>query len=82
MPIPSECIVESRKIDTLVSELASDGCDIRAASDIKVLEGNLSLWIGAIGPIDIAAARQDEDVLHVRFRQPLDPRIIAHFNCG
>ncbi|OCC25026.1 hypothetical protein MB02_06220 [Croceicoccus estronivorus] len=82
MPIPSECVFKSRRIDTLVSSLASDGCDLRAPSDAMALDGELSLWIGAIGPIDVAVAHRHDDVLHVRFRQPLDPRIIAHFNAA
>lgn len=45
-------------------------------------DGPLWLWLGAIGPLPITAIRLNSTLFQVRFRDPLDERIVAHFGAA
>ena len=79
MTILGECISEGRRTKVRVSGLAAEGCDLAVESEVALAEGEFALWIGAIGPLDVMATRQDASHLSARFREPLDERILEHF---
>jgi hypothetical protein len=39
----------------------------------------MALWIGAIGPLSATARQRDANHMIASFKEPLDPRILAHF---
>lgn len=82
MAIYGECIGASGRAPVLVSGLVPDGCDLSSEAPAPLLDGELSLWIGAIGPLAVTTVRKDERSLSARFAEPLDDKIVRHFNCG
>lgn len=82
MAIYGECISASGRAPVLVSGLAPNGCDLSSEATAPLLDGDLLLWIGAIGPLAMTAVRKDDRSLSAHFAEPLDDKIVAHFNCG
>jgi hypothetical protein len=62
-----------------ISDLAPDQCCV-AIEGRERPEGELELWIGAIGPIEITADAPQGRSFTARFKKPLEPAIIEHFN--
>jgi hypothetical protein len=60
--------------------LMDEGCDLETDAPAKMLDTDFALWIGAIGPIAATALRGGARRLAVRFKEPLDGRILQHFN--
>lgn len=77
--IYGECEWRGHKVRVLISDLARSGCDLACEAGKLPAEGELSLWIGAIGPFAATAMRRDDAHLAAQFSQPLDERIIQHF---
>lgn len=74
-----ECIGSREAAAVRISELADRGCDLETDGLATVTDGDVALWIGAIGPLPAIAIRKDSCHLVVRFKEPLDGRILAHF---
>lgn len=66
----------------VISELSERDC--RLCGNCDALEPGSSgcLWIGAIGPIDAAVARDEATGRRITFNAPLHPAIIAHFEAA
>lgn len=77
-----ECVSARETARVRISGLADLGCDLEAESPAPLDEGDVALWIGAIGPFAATAMRRNSCLLTVRFKEPLDGKIIEHFNCG
>lgn len=82
MPIYGECIGATNRTQVLVSQLETTGCALAAESTVAPPEGDNSLWIGAIGPLPITTMRGNDGSIRALFKEPLDTRILEHFNCG
>lgn len=74
-----ECIGTRTSAEVRISELADHSCDLETDGAAAVTDGDVSLWIGAIGPFPATATRKDESHLALRFKEPLDDRILEHF---
>ncbi|KHK90014.1 hypothetical protein [Novosphingobium malaysiense] len=74
-----ECIGPRESTMVRISGLADQGCDLETDRVAAVAEGEVSLWIGAIGPFTATARRKDASHLALRFKEPLDERILEHF---
>ncbi|HKX79792.1 MAG TPA: hypothetical protein VJM34_14845 [Novosphingobium sp.] len=79
MTIDGECVSAARRSPVRIAELARDGCDIVADGVDALPEGEFSLWIGAIGPLEVTGTRKTGASLSATFKEPLDPRILEHF---
>ena len=82
--IYGECIAGAAHAAVTISQLCRDGCELVLAAPGLALDGDLALWIGAIGPLAITAYAEARGAgrgrrLTARFRQPLAPAILAHF---
>lgn len=81
MAIYGECIGADTTASVMISGLDDIGCDIFADSGVPVL-GDFALWIGAVGPFPATATPQGDGRSVARFKDPLDRKIVNHFNCG
>ncbi|KQM14701.1 hypothetical protein [Novosphingobium sp. Leaf2] len=77
-----ECVGESdmAAAPVRISRLADQGCDLIVESAAGLFDTDFSLWIGAVGPLAAVAAKRSGRNVEVRFKQPLDARILRHFN--
>ncbi|WP_165912204.1 hypothetical protein [Novosphingobium sp. PhB165] len=75
-----ECVRSGETTIVRISELASRSCAVETDLPVADMEGDLSLWIGAIGPLAAKATRRDDTNLAVHFVQPLDAQILHHFS--
>ena len=66
----------------IISELSQGDCRLCGNCDLLEPGSTGCLWIGAIGPIDGNVSRDGESGFRIRFAQPLDPAIIAHFEAA
>ena len=73
-----ECVAARESAEVRISDLADRGCDLETDGS-ALLDGDFALWIGAIGPFPATATRRDAEHFHVRFKEPLDARIVQHF---
>lgn len=80
MIIYGECVGQRDSAPVRISDLAGMGCDLEIEQQTTLDEGDVALWIGAVGPIPATATRKDAGHLAVRFKEPLDGKIIQHFN--
>ena len=78
--IYGECVSDSAQTQVTISHLASTSCRFLPQGGSRLDEGDFSLWIGAIGPLPIIASRDGSNAFTARFKQPLEPAIIEHFN--
>ena len=78
--IYGECVSGNAHAAVIISQLAADCCQLELGAAQNAPAGELALWIGAIGPFEIIAARGGGRKLTARFKHPLEPAIIAHFN--
>ena len=82
MVLYGECVSARETARVRISGLANLGCNLEAEAMAPALDGDVALWIGAIGPVAAIAKRTEAGNLTVRFREPLDGKIVEHFNYG
>lgn len=75
-----ECVNARATTQVRISALASSGCDLEIEVPSGVLDADFSLWIGAVGPFPARARRKDAHRMAAYFKEPLDRRILQHFN--
>ena len=75
-----ECIGPRDSTSVRISSLACQGCELETDHGAALNEGEVSLWIGAIGPFSATATCRDANHLSLRFQAPLDPAILRHFH--
>lgn len=63
----------------IIAELSSVGCEILKPT-LSLDDGLEQLWIGAVGPFQIAKCRTEGARAVIEFRQPLESGILSHFN--
>jgi len=80
MTIYGECIGASAKIGARVAHLGDSGCELLLDEQVGTLDESFSLWLGAVGPIPANVDRASEGHVFARFIEPLDERIVEHFN--
>lgn len=78
-PLYGECVSPGGSTPVRISDLARLGCAVEVDAPGAGIEGELSLWIGAVGPFAATAIRKDSSSLAVRFAEPLDTQIVRHF---
>lgn len=74
-----ECVGTRETARVRICSLADEGCDLETDCPDSLTDGDVSIWIGAIGPLPGTALRKDSGHLAVRFKEPLDGRILQHF---
>lgn len=74
-----ECIGAGDTSAVRICSLADMGCDLELDGAETMAGGEIALWIGAIGPFHGTARATEASRLAVRFKEPLDGRIIQHF---
>ncbi len=74
-----ECVSGAVRAPVMISQLGTAECML-ALDRRAELEGELELWIGAMGPFSITTDGSDALGVTARFRTPLEPAIINHFN--
>ncbi|WP_207094756.1 hypothetical protein [Novosphingobium sp. PY1] len=77
-----ECVHSGACASVRISSLADSGCDLEIEAPAALDDGECTLWIGAIGPFPATAIRKTARQLLLRFKEPLDRKIVAHFNCA
>lgn len=82
-----ECVGNSAVAAVRIKGLAGQGCNLETrepgAVDLSaVAAGDVSLWIGAIGPVAATAERHGDREFSLRFKEPLDSRILSHFSAA
>lgn len=82
MTIYGECEARGRRLTVKITGLGSSGCALACEGDDILPEGDMALWIGAIGPLAAIAMQEDAKHVSASFREPLDPRILEHFAQG
>jgi hypothetical protein len=79
MTIYGECEARGKRLAVTITGLGSSGCALACESEEALPEGDMALWIGAIGPLAAIAMQKDATHADASFREPLDPRILDHF---
>jgi len=76
-----ECVGRGTAAPVRIRSLAGFGCDLepQAGPAGGVPDGDVALWIGAVGPVPAIAERRSGRHVALRFKEPLDARILAHF---
>jgi hypothetical protein len=74
-----EFVCGSARAPVEISQLRSEECCL-ALDGHPMLDGELELWIGAIGPFGIVADQAGSRGFTARFKTPLEAEIISHFN--
>jgi hypothetical protein len=74
-----ECVGSRETATVRICDLADMGCDLEPDGAHTVTDGEVSLWIGAVGPFHGVASRRDARRHAIRFKEPLDGRILQHF---
>ena len=81
MILYGECVTARETARVRISSLANLGCDLEVEA-ASAPDGDVALWIGAIGPVAATAKRVRAGQVAVRFKEPLDGKIIEHFKGG
>jgi hypothetical protein len=79
MAIYGECETRAGRRTVTITGLGSTGCALACDSVNVPLDGEMALWIGAIGPFAVTAIQKNPVQAHAAFKEPLDPRIVEHF---
>lgn len=80
MAIYGECETLGRTVPVQIYALTRSGCDIASNGECTLaLNSEMALWIGAIGPLAVISRQRDANRTLATFKEPLDPRILAHF---
>lgn len=74
-----ECVSARQSAPVRISGLADLGCDLEADTAAAMPDGDVALWIGAIGPVAATATHRNANRATVRFKEPLDGKIVQHF---
>jgi len=82
MTIYGECEARGQRLAVTITGLGAAGCALACQGDEPLPDGDVALWIGAIGPLAAIAMQKDANHANAAFRQPLDPRILEHFAHG
>ncbi len=82
MTIYGECEARGKRLAVTISDLGRSGCALASDGGHALPEGDMALWIGAIGPLAAIAMKQDANHTSASFKQLLDPRILDHFAQG
>lgn len=82
MTLYGECIGADTRARVRISGLAGNGCEVEADTRQSLFDGEFTLWIGAVGPFSATASRRDRSHLLLRFKEPLDPKIVDHFQAA
>ena len=82
MILYGECVTARETARVRISGLADLGCDLEADATHSVPQGDIALWIGAIGPVPATATHKNRNCATVRFKEPLDGKIVEHFRIG
>ena len=82
MTILGECEARGQRLAVTITGLGRGGCAIACNEGELLPEGDMALWIGAIGPLAAVAMQQDETHAKAAFDEPLDSRILDHFAEG
>lgn len=77
-----ECVGAKETAPVRISGLADLGCDLEADTTASMPDGDIALWIGAIGPVEATATHSNANRATVRFKEPLDGKIVEHFRTG
>jgi hypothetical protein len=77
--IYGECVCGGAHAPATISDLEPERCCVALEGQERP-EGELDLWLGAIGPFRIIADAAQGPRFTARFKTPLEPAIIAHFN--
>ena len=76
MILYGECVSALETASVRMSGLADLGCDLEADATAPVFDGDVALWIGAIGPVAATATRKTAKRATIRFKEPLDGKIV------
>jgi hypothetical protein len=79
MTIYGECEARGQRLPVTISQLDGQGCALTSEASHELPQGEMALWIGAIGPLAVIAMQMDANHTNAAFAQPLDPRILEHF---
>ncbi|WP_395330812.1 hypothetical protein WBP06_00645 [Novosphingobium sp. BL-8H] len=74
-----ECVRSGEAMAVRILDLARIGCAVETDACAMDLEGELTVWIGAMGPFAATATRSDDRHHALLFAQPLDDQIVHHF---
>lgn len=81
-----ECVWSGAARAVRISGLTEGYCDLEpenyeeVSRETDTIDGDCTLWIGAVGPIKVTACRNGAGQITVRFKKPLNDRILHHFN--
>lgn len=75
-----DCLDQRGSNPVRITSLGSTSCTLGEETPGALSEGNMELWIGAIGPLPAIGTRSVQGDVFAHFTAPLDSRIIAHFN--
>ncbi|MFC0206152.1 hypothetical protein [Novosphingobium soli] len=78
--IYGECVGPAESARVRIRDLANEGCALETDAPAAVFDADFSLWIGAVGPFAATATHRQAREVSVRFKEPLDARILQHFN--
>lgn len=83
MILYGECVSARKTARVRIRSLANEGCDLETDAPAADFDSDFSLWIGAVGPFAATAAAtapgRNTRRIAVRFKEPLDGRILQHF---
>lgn len=74
-----ECVSALDTAPVRIRALANEGCDVETDAPAAVFDTDFNLWIGAVGPFAATATDRGARRVAVRFKEPLDGRILQHF---
>ncbi|MYL99788.1 hypothetical protein GR702_18680 [Novosphingobium sp. FGD1] len=80
-----ECVSARDTTKVRIRALGNEGCDLEIdAPACMVDDTDVTLWIGAVGPFPATVTQslpeRSASRLAVRFKEPLDGRILQHFS--
>lgn len=78
--IYGECVCARTRAPVAIAHLSEQGCDLLETEPGRDIDGELELWIGAVGPIRAIARPSGRGAYVARFSEPIDQRIVRHFN--
>jgi len=79
MPVHGDCLSTRGYEEVSISGLKPEGCEIMFVSGIAPEVEQLTIWIGAIGPIEAMIVARREAMATLEFLQMLDERVTRHF---
>ncbi|EIZ78210.1 hypothetical protein WSK_3185 [Novosphingobium sp. Rr 2-17] len=80
MILYGEYVSQQETAPVRILGLGGEGCDIEADNGSPSFDNDFSLWIGAVGPFAATLSHKTQAGAAVRFKEPLDGRILHHFS--